>query len=302
MQTCWIAADWGTSHLRIWVLGASGAVIAHRTSDKGMGNLAPGEFETALLELVDPYLPEGSRTPLIACGMVGARQGWAEAPYIPIPDIPPGLLNAIRPKAHDPRLDVFILPGMMQADPVDVMRGEETQILGFIKKNPGFDGVLCLPGTHSKWVRVRAGTIVTFRTFMTGELFALLSKRSVLRHSMMGEGWNEAEFIGGVRDAMASPKDLSSGLFELRAEALVYDVGADVIRARLSGLLVGLELAGARSYWLGRDTAIIGEPRLSDKYAAALAAQGVMTRSEDGNAMTLAGLSAVVSNKKELPV
>ena len=137
--------------------------------------------------------------PVIACGMVGARQGWIEAPYSQVPCAPVGL-SMIKPVVEDTRLDVSILPGLSQTDPADVMRGEETQIAGYLAENPGFDGVLCLPGTHTKWAHISAGEVVSFRTFMTGELFALVSSQSVLRHSV-GAGWDGPAYRSAVSDA-----------------------------------------------------------------------------------------------------
>ena len=119
----------------------------------------------------------------------------------------------------DPRLDVRVIPGLKQTSPADVMRGEETQIAGYLAGNPGFDGVLCLPGTHSKWVQVSAGEVVSFRTFMTGEMFALLARTSVLRLTV-GEGWHDAAFADAVADSMARPEALSQRLFSIRAEGL----------------------------------------------------------------------------------
>lgn len=290
MQAEWIAVDWGTSNLRAWAMGPGG-VLAQGGSDQGMGRLTPDGFEAALLDVISPWLGDGV-TPVIACGMVGAAQGWAEAPYAPVPCAPPGRDRALRPPVRDPRLDVRILPGVSQSAPADVMRGEETQIAGFLATAPTFDGVLCLPGTHTKWVHISAGEIVSFRSFMTGELFALLSGQSVLRHSVGGDGWDDAGFAEAVSDAMAAPQRLSTRLFSLRAGTLLEGLPAATARARLSGLLLGMELAGAREYWLGQQVALIGAPRLTGLYRAALAPQGVQPREVDGAEIVLAGLRA----------
>jgi 2-dehydro-3-deoxygalactonokinase len=111
----------------------------------------------------------------------------------------------------DPRLRVSILPGLKQAVPPDVMRGEETQIAGFLAAAPGFDGVLCLPGTHAKWVQISAEEVVSFRTFMTGELFDLLSTQSVLRHSIAGEGRTPMPLRGRVETRCRGPRRWRSG-------------------------------------------------------------------------------------------
>lgn len=263
-----------------------------------MGSLTPDAFEGVLLDLVAPHLRDAA-TPVICCGMVGARQGWQEAAYVTVPCAPPGLDEATKVPAKDPRLAPVILPGMQQTAPADVMRGEETQIAGYIAEHPGFDGVLCLPGTHTKWARISAGEVVSFRTFMTGEMFALLSKKSVLRHSVQTGDWDSAGFADAVSDALAAPQNLASRLFGLRAETLVNDMPAGIARSRLSGLLIGLELAGARPYWLGQQIALVGDPQLSRLYETALDQQGVPVELADGDATTLAGLKAAYTRWKE---
>ena len=294
--TEWIAVDWGTTHLRAWVFGPGGTQIAGLSSADGMGRLSPDEFESALLSLIDPHLPEDRRTPIIACGMVGARQGWIEAPYARTPCPPPGVREAVLAPVRDSRLAVRILPGVSQAAPADVMRGEETQVAGILADNPEFDGVICLPGTHTKWVHAGAGEIVGFRTFMTGELYALLSERSVLKHGlkhgMARDGWDQDAFLEAVDDVMASPRSLAADLFSLRAAALLHDLPPAAARARLSGLLVGSELAGARASWLGRRVVLVGSQTLSRLYEAALVAQGTQTERVHGDAMALSGLAA----------
>ncbi|SIO31311.1 2-dehydro-3-deoxygalactonokinase [Vannielia litorea] len=290
MIASWIAADWGTSNLRLWAIGPEGEVIGRASSNKGMGKLDPSGYEPVLLELAEPWLGRHA-TDVLICGMAGARQGWVEAPYAAAPCKPAGLPPVSAP-TDDPRLRVRILPGVSQSDPADVMRGEETQVAGFLAGNPAFDGILCLPGTHSKWVHVSAGEIVSFRTFMTGELFSLLSSQSVLRHALHGEGWDESAFAQAAAVAMSRPERLASSLFSLRAASLLTGLAPGTARARLSGTLIGLELAAARPYWLGQRVALIGGPLLTEPYAKALAAQGLAPEIHDGENLALAGLTA----------
>ena len=289
-MTDWIAVDWGTSRMRAWAMGAEGEVLDSTQSDMGMGALTPAGFETALLEAVGDWIQGPTR--VIACGMVGAKQGWADAGYAVAPCKPPNGAHAVPAPCEDPRLEVFILPGVSQQRPADVMRGEETQVAGFLAEQPGFDGVICLPGTHTKWVQVSAGEIVSFRSFMTGEIFALLSGQSVLRHGLEGEGWDDEAFDAGVADGMARPQLLTSDAFGIRAEGLLNAMEPAAARARLSGLLIGVELAGARPYWLGQALAFIGAPSLAGAYQRALKAQAADGARTDAEAMTLAGLRA----------
>lgn len=286
----WIAVDWGTTRLRAWAMGAAGNVLGHAESNDGMGKLDKEAFEAALLRIAGDWLGKGA-VGVVACGMVGSRQGWVEAPYrsTPCPACPTG---AVMAPARDPRISVHVIPGIKQSSPADVMRGEETQIAGYLAGNPEFDGVICLPGTHSKWVRVKAGEITGFRTAMTGEMFETLGRHSVLRHTVGESGWDSSAFEEAISNSLAHPEKLAVALFSLRAEALLQGLAKEAARARLSGLLVGLELADARDLWLSRPVALIGAPALTLIYSDALSAQGVAPAVADGATMTRAGLAA----------
>lgn len=286
----WIAVDWGATHLRAYAMGPEG-VRAEAGSDRGTGKLAPEDHEPALLALVERWLTPGRATPVLACGMVGARQGWTEAPYRAVPCTPLDPASLIRVPTQDTRLDLRLVPGLSQARPPDVMRGDETRIAGALALHKSFDGVILLPGAQSRWVQVSAGEVVSFQTFMTGELFALLSTQSVLRHGIAVEGWDEAAFAGGLSDAISRPERIAARLFALRAEALLTGLSPVAARSRLSGLLIGIELAAAKPYWLGQDLVLVGAEALAVHYGAALAAQGVTARSLPASACTIAGLA-----------
>lgn len=286
----WIAVDWGTSRMRAWALSNDGEVLARAQSDQGMGGLAPEQFEAALLQLVGDWLVEDLTMPVIASGMVGARQGWVEAEYQATPCRPMGALKAA--PVRDSRLSVSICAGLKQQSPADVMRGEETQIAGLLANRPAFDGVVCLPGTHSKWARVKEGQVLEFQTFMTGELYALLAGQSVLRHTVGSEDWDEEAFQRAVEAAVAHPGMIASRLFTLRAEALLADLGPETARARLSGYLIGLELGAAKSYWREHPIAIIGTSQLAQHYADSLGQLGCTPELLDSETMTLNGLAA----------
>ncbi|MGB3556017.1 MAG: 2-dehydro-3-deoxygalactonokinase [Jannaschia sp.] len=288
-MTRWIAVDWGTTALRATLMDGAEAVETRENGD-GMNALTRDRFEPSLLRLTDDWITGPVR--ILCCGMVGARQGWAEAPYRTVPCTPLGDA-AIRVETSDPRLDVRIVPGLRQLAPhPDVMRGEETQIAGILRRIDGFDGVACLPGTHTKWAHLSAGEVVSFRTILTGELFATLSSNTVLRHSLTGDGWEEAPFLDAVSDALSRPEIVTARLFELRAADLLHGQDAAIARSLLSGLLIGAELAATRPWWLGRDVVVTGSARTTRAYAAALQSQGVTPRILQADAMTLAGLTA----------
>lgn len=288
----WIAVDWGTSRLRAWLMdGASMADSA--ASDQGMAGLAPEAFEPALLSIIDPWL-EGAHD-VIACGMVGAKQGWVEAPYRAAPCTAAAADLIVAP-TKDPRMTVHIAPGVSQASPPDVMRGEETQIAGFLMDMPKFAGVVCLPGTHTKWAHISAEEIVSFRTFMTGEIFALIAEQSVLRHDIgpsTEARWDEAAFLEAVDEAISRPEALAARLFALRAASLLEGPTPDAARSRASGLLIGMELAAARPFWLGREVAVLGDGAQANAYTAALGAQGAPVTTASAEAATLRGLIAL---------
>jgi 2-dehydro-3-deoxygalactonokinase len=288
----WIAADWGTSNLRVWAMSPDGSALDRAESDDGMGRLERAGFEPALIRLIAPWLPTGRTTTVVACGMVGSRQGWIEAPYRAVPCAPLDAGHMVSPAVTDRRIAVRVVPGLKQDRPADVMRGEETQIAGLLARDPDFDGVLCLPGTHSKWVRISAGEVVGFQTCLTGELFAILAGQSVLRHSVGKDGWDDVAFAEAVSDAMSRPERVAARLFTLRADALLTGLSPAVARARLSGLLIGMELAATRGYWLGQDVVLIGADKISAAYRAALSEQGIAARLMQVEDMTLAGLTA----------
>lgn len=292
----WIAVDWGTSNLRVWAMSNAGDILAEASSGDGMGTLESDAFEPALLKLVGAWI--GNNTPVVACGMVGSRQGWKEAPYRAVPATPCGdLLTHV--KTQDPRLSVHLISGLKQNKPADVMRGEETQIAGLIAVDKTFDGVICLPGTHTKWARVSAEECVSFQTFMTGELYSCLSENTILRHTTKSDGWDDAAFSEAVDDAISKPEKIATRLFSLRAEFLLDDLPPASAKARLSGLLIGSELAASRPYWLGQDIVIIGAKDLSALYASALRQQGCDPKIPEAQNLTLAGLSAAYLTLRE---
>lgn len=298
-QVEWIAVDWGTTNLRAWGIGTDGKVVCNPVSDQGMSVLGRDEFEPALLDLVSTLLLPGKITPVIACGMVGSRQGWTEARYVTAPCAPPGYTQSVVAPTGDPRLSVRILPGVKQSEPADVMRGEETQVAGFLQQHKNFKGVVCLPGTHTKWVHISGGKIISFQTFLTGELFSLLSKQSVLHHSISKTGWDDCAYLTAVSEAVSDIAAVPAEFFSIRAQSLIGELQPASARARLSGLLIGLELAAARPYWEKGNVVIIGEKYIASLYQNALEAQGNQAVVINAANMTLGGLATAYNALKE---
>ena len=293
-----IAADWGTSNLRIWGIDHRGQVIDSINNGKGMASLIPSEFEPYLISLIESWLPKegNAKCPIIICGMAGAKNGWKEAAYLKAPCPPINKKKIIQVETDDQRISVSIVPGIMQTSPPDVMRGEETQIAGYLSKNPDFDGIICLPGTHTKWAHISANEIVSFKTFMTGEIFLSLSERSILKTSVQSNDFDSTSFLEAFEDTYSNPALLSSKLFGLRASDLLENTSTKFLKSKLSGYLIGCELAGAKSYWLGQNIIMIGNNDLCILYQKALKKLGMNATIENTQNVTLDGLKQVISD------
>lgn len=295
----WIAADWGTSNMRVWGMTSSGDVLFAEKSNRGMAQLSSSEYVSVLAEVLgDRVSGDGSQMPLVVCGMAGARTGWREAGYL---DLPTGFdqlgSGAIRFRSEDDRFEVSILPGVRRSDATgeDVMRGEETQLAGLCANRPGFTGLVCLPGTHSKWAQIENGQLTWFASAMTGELFEALSTHTVLKHALTGETSGprlEDGVRAGMADGIAHPERLSSLVFRTRAAALVADRSSDWCSGYLSGVLVGAEVAGYRTLRGDAPVVLIGSDRLCRLYASAISRDGGSSEIYDAAEATLDGLKA----------
>jgi 2-dehydro-3-deoxygalactonokinase len=285
------AADWGTTRLRLWLIDADGGVLGEFRSDEGMATAAARGFATILEEgLAQLGAPPG--LPVMVCGMAGARQGWVEAPYVALPaDLSELAGRAIEVPGLPRR--VLILPGLAAAasqEAADVMRGEETQLLGIADALGASPVTVVMPGTHCKWVACEGGVVTGFRTFMTGELFALLSRQSILRHATGDAAADpgDAAFAEAVRAVIDDPSALASGLFGIRAAGLVFGTGQAPSASRLSGLLIGAEIAAMRDR--ADRVVLLAQGVLGKLYAAALEAGGVGFETVDADAASRSGL------------
>ncbi|UYB50641.1 2-dehydro-3-deoxygalactonokinase [Xanthomonas sp. AM6] len=272
-----IAVDWGTSSLRGYRLAADGRVLEQRRSDQGIG-ACQGRFAATLAALV-----EGWPGDVVLCGMIGSRNGWRELPYVPCPADADALAAAMQP-LQDPALPgrtLWFVPGVAcDAEAVpDVMRGEETQLIGLLDvlaQDPGRHSV-CLPGTHSKWVALEHGRIATLATTMTGELYALLRRHSLLARLMDADDaqFDAAGFDAGLQRS-AAPGGLLHHLFGVRSLGLFERLSAAAAPSYLSGLLIGHELRAHLP--LAPHVHLIGGSGLLDRYAHALRALGSQAR------------------------
>jgi 2-dehydro-3-deoxygalactonokinase len=288
-----LACDWGTTNLRAWTLDGRGGVVAQRDFPLGVSKLAPGEAARRFETEVRPAL-SAQRLPAILCGMVGSNIGWTTAPYADCPAGLDDLAGSLTAVADDVRIVSGLRCDGIAGGP-DVMRGEETQILGWLAQHPDRQAgryLLCHPGTHAKWVLIEDGRIVRFVTAMTGELFAVMSQYSLLKSDAPAD--DDDAFDEGL--AAAGPGDaLAARLFTARARVVGGKAQAASTPSYLSGLLIGAEVASTPRL-LGvtpERVALLGDAALCDRYRRALSRAGVEVETFDGEAAAIAGLFAL---------
>ena len=291
-----IAVDWGTTNRRAWRIGPGGAVEESFGDAGGILEIPEGGFPDEIAFLRETL----GDLPMLLGGMVGSNRGWRETPYVACPaerrSIAAGIVWI------DARTG--IVPGVAQdcRDAPDVMRGEEVQIIGALARGdlPG-DALVCLPGTHAKWVRLKGGRIAGFATWMTGELFALIRDHSILAPQLAsavgpepGPGFAAGVVASGAGDALGQ-------LFRIRA-AHMLDAPMTDPAGYASGLLIGAEVRAGMALMRGEAPYLIGRSDLTARYAAAIAQVLGQTqdhcRMVDGDTAFRAGIGALL---KELP-
>ncbi|MBP1297393.1 2-dehydro-3-deoxygalactonokinase [Bradyrhizobium elkanii] len=294
----YVAVDWGTSSFRLWLMGAGGKVFGERRSDEGMTAAARTGFAAVLQSHLDA-LGVQADLPVVICGMAGARQGWVEAGYIDTPAHLSDILNGAVGVGGQAR-DIRILPGIAQCDTAapDVMRGEETQLLGALGLNAPGEALVCMPGTHSKWVRVRGGTVERFATFMTGELFSAVARDTILSHAVAGaeEAVDGDAFRAAVSEAFAAPALSANLLFRVRSRQLLFGGSAQAARETISGTLIGVELAaGLAERKQGAPVTLIASGRLQRLYQMALECLSIRLDAVDAEEAVRRGLAGAAA-------
>lgn len=288
-----IALDWGTTSLRAYLLAADGAVLDTRSSTAGIMNLPcpadAGGFDQAFDETCGAWLKAHPHLTIIAAGMVGSAQGWVEAPYVTTPAGPQALVEGIVQVTTKRGFTVNIVPGVLEEGALpNVMRGEETQIVGALAGDTSLDqdadgALIGLPGTHAKWVFVQHGQIQRFYTFMTGEAFGALRDHTILGRTMRAAAQPDAAaFIRGVDTARdAGHAGVLATIFSTRTLGLTGQLEPEQQADYLSGLLIGHELRGLNEVLArektdlsGKTLRLIGNDALCERYRQALARFG----------------------------
>jgi 2-dehydro-3-deoxygalactonokinase len=272
-----IGVDWGTSSCRAYLIDRTGQVLDRVVDGKGILQIAHGAFAEALEDMIGSWRRPG--LPTVLSGMIGSRQGWIEVPYVQTPARFDQIVAGMVRCPDDP--EIHLVPGLAQDLPgqaPDVMRGEETQILGAHDNAVGRH-LLVMPGTHSKWVLVEEGEIVWFATYMTGEVFALLKDHSILGRLMDNDGKDhQSAFIQGLNARHDIKGGVLQQLFSVRTLGLFERLSDVELPAYLSGLLIGHEIEEAMTNFDEAATSmpivIIGTSSLARRYADALAHAG----------------------------
>jgi len=278
-----IGVDWGTTNFRAFRIAPDGSIRDRRIALRGLLNVPDNRFADTLREEVGPWLAAGEHHVLLS-GMIGSRQGWREAPYVPCPVGAAEVAAALVEIEFDWG-QVKLVPGLSASDEAgvaEVMRGEETQVFGTLTAMGG-TGRACLPGTHSKWVRVQGGRITGFTTHMTGEAFAALRGHTILGRMMREGPADGAPFDAGVRRA-GDPGGLLHHIFGARSMVLAGRLAETDAAAYLSGVLIGHEVCGALAGRQGEVVHVIGNPELTILYARAISAHGGYPERHDGEA------------------
>lgn len=283
-----IVVDWGTTNRRAYLIGRDGSCIGEMEDDRGVMSVPRGEFPAAVREISDRL---GDR-PLLLAGMAGSTRGWMDAPYLPCPvGLPELVANLVWAEARR----AAIVPGVSfeRGERADIMRGEEVQVLGAAAAGmvPP-DCIVCHPGTHNKWVTLRDGRIEQFRTAMTGEMFNLLQKGSILSEHLQGGVHGGDAFCAGVQRGLAGDV-LTAEIFSVRARALLGRLSSEDSAPFASGILIGADVGAAIGSLPDTRLFVMGSPKLTALYAAALREAGREPVEIDGENAFIAGATRI---------
>ncbi len=292
-----IAVNWGTTNFRAYRLNTEGTVLERRTTPQGILSIDREAFADALIAQTGDWIAAGE-THFLLSGMVGSRQGWKETGYVRCPAGIEELIGGLV-QVEFSAAEVFIVPGMICSDTEgvpDVMRGEETEILGALNQHlePHLDqhhqvDLVCLPGTHSKWAHVEGGKTHGFTTYMTGEIFAALSRHTIFARQIVPGDSSMDAFSQGVARSKESG-GLLHHLFGARSRVLTQIMRPEETSSYLSGMLIGHEVGSAIQE--ACHVQLVGAEPLCLLYAAAIGLHGG-TSSIIGEDAAARGLAAI---------
>ncbi len=296
-EIAFIAVDWGSSNFRAYAVDKQGEIRQRTKAHQGVSRIKDQNFAGTLRRLLGKWFNKYPDVPVLMCGVIGGRQGWQEVEHAPAPiDIETLAKHAELIPNHFFERDIYIVPGVKirRSDfDFDVIRGEEVQIFGALAQLPEADRhIICLPGTHTKWVEIRKGNIVDVQTFVTGEMFSLLSRFSTISTIVEGSSYSSEGFAKGL--IAAKNGALLNELFKLRVAVASKQLVSHEASSYLSGLLVANEIEGAVKM-IGKtdNVTVVAVPWLMDMYQQSLASYGISITEVKSDEATARGLLKV---------
>ena len=287
-----LVVDWGTTNLRAYSCRDDGYIGARTELEQGIKVVAAGRYP-AILRQILTELGLATDEPIYVCGMAGARGGWMEAAYCQTPVAINALKASLLPLPEP--FQGFLVPGIktLACDGIlDVIRGEEIQVFGALRKLGLKDALICLPGTHSKWVQVRNRQIVSFMTFMTGDVFQAL-EQTILKWRAE-DPFITQTFLNGLTQSQQTGGGLLHQLFTARTQMLAGNLKAEQVSSFVSGLLIGHELKETEKFRrAGEKIVIIGSELLSQRYRLALEQASVAVETLGSDIATCSGISSL---------
>jgi 2-dehydro-3-deoxygalactonokinase len=294
VTTAFIALDWGTTSFRAYRASSEGDVLDTVTAPQGILAVKDGAFDAAMEQAIGAW---DTKLPVLASGMITSRQGWHDMPYVPCPAGLKEIAAGMKHHRSQRGREIYFVSGLSafaHDGTPDVLRGEETQVLG--ASQGGLEHFLA-PGTHNKWMDVEDGVIRRFTTYVTGEAFAVFKQHSILGRLMTGEADDERAFEMGVNKGLNDPAGLLHHLFSVRSLGLYDRLRGDQLPSYMSGLLLGTEIGHARQ---GRSASaaytILASPHIAARYVRAMAMAGLKARAAEAN-VAVKGLARIAHAK-----
>ena len=275
----WIGLEWQTANVQVWVHDQNGQL----TVKTQIPAVAPHQ----IADQMTAHLPAGQKTPVICAGLPFIpASAYRTVPVAPVS----GLLQI---QTQDPRAQVLAIPGLSQKKPADMMCGDEAAIAGVLAAEPDFDGVVCSISNKSVWAHISAGEIVSFQSFLTPELATGLMQGPMLAQAVAQGGFRADAFTDVLENIIARPQNFGSELGRIPASAALNGTDVNTCWSRLMGAVIGLELSGARPYWLGQRVIVLGDAMMTPLYVAALAHVGLQAETRPRTDAVLAGIRHV---------
>ena len=287
----WIAIDWGTTNFRAWII-KNNKILKEINRPHGIKNIPNKNFEDILNKNIKIPKKNNRKIKIISCGMIGSKQGWLDTGYEKNLNLTKN--NLVKVKTKNKNIDFYIVKGLSQKQPYDVIRGEETQVLGYLESDKKFSGFICLPGTHSKWIKITKGKLINFKTYMTGELFEIISRNSILKYSINDKKINLKIFKNSVILSQKKYFNLFDYLFEFRSRSLLTKKKY-YPKSELLAYLIGNEIKSNINNLRNFKVIIIGSDYNSKLYSQAMQILKIDNKIINSKNVTINGLRILLN-------